>query len=313
MRIESCIHYCMEQSIQEGHLYADKQEFQKKVYEQLNYGYAGEAVTEKEVYAGIYKLFSEKKLQYEDGALYPAKTYRYECKAAEKLASLLMEEEKGHIHTDALIEDAQKELGITLSAKQTEAVKKAFSHKVSIITGGPGTGKTTVQRVLLYIHEKTKGGAVLLTAPTGRASRRMVESTGFSAAHTMHSVLGLTNDEDSEGSGEMLAADFIIADEFSMADMALSSIRKRKGQERSRQEAGHSGRATVLCTQETETASATATSDLSGTFIRMRMMWNLRGWNFQMEGSWSITAMSWIWWSIPMPLPSTRARAVSIR
>ena len=113
-------------------------------------------------------------------------------------------------------------VGILLSAKQSEAVKKAFSHKVSIITGGPGTGKTTVQKVLLYINEKIGGGTVLLTAPTGRASRRMVESTGFSEGFTMHSALGLTNDEESEGSAEMLDADFIIADEFSMADMALS-------------------------------------------------------------------------------------------
>ena len=79
-----------------------------------------------------------------------------------------------------------------------------------------------MQKVLLYINEKIGGGTVLLTAPTGRASRRMVESTGFSEGFTMHSVLGLTNDEENEGSAEMLDADFIIADEFSMADMALS-------------------------------------------------------------------------------------------
>ncbi len=123
---------------------------------------------------------------------------------------------------ELLVEDAQKELGILLSEKQIEAVKKAFCHKVSIITGGPGTGKTTVQKVLLYINEKIGGGNVLLTAPTGRASRRMAESTGFPESFTMHSVLGLTNDEESEGIEEMLDADFIIADEFTMSDMSLS-------------------------------------------------------------------------------------------
>lgn len=174
------------------------------------------------MYNGIYKLFSQKELYYEDGALYPAKFYGFECGAAKRLVSLLMEKETGNIQVDLLLEEAQRELGILLSAKQSEAVKKAFSHKVSIITGGPGTGKTTVQKVLLYINEKIGGGTVLLTAPTGRASRRMVESTGFSEGFTMHSVLGLTNDEENEGSAEMLDADFIIADEFSMADMALS-------------------------------------------------------------------------------------------
>lgn len=222
MRIEGCIHYCFEQESQDGHLYVNKQQFQKAVHEQLNYGYSGEVVTEREVYNGIYKLFSQKELYYEDGALYPAKFYGFECGAAKRLVSLLMEKETGNIQVDLLLEEAQRELGILLSAKQSEAVKKAFSHKVSIITGGPGTGKTTVQKVLLYINEKIGGGTVLLTAPTGRASRRMVESTGFSEGFTMHSVLGLTNDEENEGSAEMLDADFIIADEFSMADMALS-------------------------------------------------------------------------------------------
>lgn len=222
MRIEGCIHYCFEKETQDGHLYVNKQQFQKAVHEQLNYGYSGEVVTEREVYNGIYKLFSQKELYYEDGALYPARFYGFECEAAKRLVSLLMEKETGNIQVDFLVEEAQRELGILLSAKQSEAVKKAFSHKVSIITGGPGTGKTTVQKVLLYINEKIGGGTVLLTAPTGRASRRMVESTGFSEGFTMHSALGLTNDEESEGSAEMLDADFIIADEFSMADMALS-------------------------------------------------------------------------------------------
>lgn len=224
MRIEGCIHYCMEQGIQDGHLYVSKPEFQKAVYEQLNHGYSEEVVTEREVYAGIYKLYSEKNLYYEDGALYPAKFYEYENGAAKKLVALLMEEEQENVKIDFLIDQAQQELGIMLSVKQAEAVKKAFCHKVSIITGGPGTGKTTVQKVLLYINEKINGGSVLLTAPTGRASRRMVESTGFSEAFTMHSILGLTNEEEYEGIEEMLDADFIIADEFSMADMALSYL-----------------------------------------------------------------------------------------
>ena len=62
MRIEGCIHYCFEQETQDGHLYVNKQQFQKAVHEQLNYGYSGEVVTEREVYNGIYKLFSQKEL-----------------------------------------------------------------------------------------------------------------------------------------------------------------------------------------------------------------------------------------------------------
>ena len=222
MRIEGCIHYCMELEMQEGHLYADKQLFQKKVYEQLNHGYQNEAVSEVEVYQELYRMVKEHILYYEDNALYTARLYGYECGAAKKLATLLVQETIVSNKLEALIAEAQRELGILLSAKQVEGVRKAFTHLVSIITGGPGTGKTTVQKVLLYINEKLGGKNVLLTAPTGRASRRMAESTGHPDAITMHSALGLTNDEDCEAVEEMLDADFIIGDEFTMSDMRLS-------------------------------------------------------------------------------------------
>lgn len=222
MRIEGCIHYCMELEMQEGHLYADKQLFQKKVYEQLNHGYQNEVVSEVEVYQELYRMVKEHILYYEDNALYTARLYGYECGAAKKLATLLVQESIVSNKLETLIAEAQRELGILLSAKQVEGVRKAFTHLVSIITGGPGTGKTTVQKVLLYINEKLGGKNVLLTAPTGRASRRMAESTGHPDAITMHSALGLTNDEDCEAVEEMLDADFIIGDEFTMSDMRLS-------------------------------------------------------------------------------------------
>ena len=223
LRIEGCIWYCMEQDMQEGNLFQDKQQFQRKVYEQLNKGYQGEAVTEMAVYKVLYQLVKDKRMYYESGALYSANMYGYECGAAKKLVSLLTAKQEEQDIT-FLLAEAQKELGISLSPKQEEGVRKAFSHPVSIITGGPGTGKTTVQKVLLYVHEKLGGGSVLLTAPTGRASRRMAESTGWQDAMTMHSALGLTSDEDSEELEEMLEADFIIADEFTMSDMRLSYI-----------------------------------------------------------------------------------------
>lgn len=222
MRIEGCINYCTELDMQEGHLFHDKQLFQKRVYEQLNHGYNSEVVTEMEVYQVLYKMVRERDFYYEDGALYPAKLYGYECDASRVLVDLLLEKSEPVSNIDELIEEAQSVLGIQLSKKQIEGVKKAFTYLVSIITGGPGTGKTTVQRVLLYIYEKLGGKNVLLTAPTGRASRRMAESTGRTDAVTMHSSMGLNNDEECESTGEMFEADFIIGDEFTMSDMRLS-------------------------------------------------------------------------------------------
>lgn len=223
LRIEGCIWYCMEQDMQEGHLYQDKQQFQRRVYEQLNKGYQEEAVTEMAVYKVLYQLVKDRHMYYESGALYPANMYGYECGAAKNLVSLLTAEQEVQDITFFLAE-VQKELGISLSPKQEEGVRKAFRHPVSIITGGPGTGKTTVQKVLLCVNERLGGSSVLLTAPTGRASRRMAESTGWQDAMTMHSALGLTSDEDSEELEGMLEADFIIADEFTMSDMRLSYL-----------------------------------------------------------------------------------------
>ena len=126
--------------------------------------------------------------------------------------------------TDELVE-SQKALNIMLSPKQAEAVRMCFSGNISIITGGPGTGKTTVLKVILDVYRRVKPkGEVLLTAPTGRAARRMEESTGAPAS-TLHSALGLVTDEDDTGTlndTSDLTQDFIITDEFSMVDMALA-------------------------------------------------------------------------------------------
>lgn len=222
MRIEGCIHYCMELITQEGHLYQEKEIIQKKVWEQLNHGYSREVVSEAEISRELYRLVQEGVLYFEDGALYPEKLYYYECDAAKDLAELLVQDTEDMSQIDNLIAEAQKDLGILLAAKQAEAVKKAFCHLVSIITGGPGTGKTTVQKVILYVNEKLGGKRVLLTAPTGRASRRMSESTGYPDAMTMHSAMGLNSEEDCEAMIDQFEEELVLADEFTMSDMRLS-------------------------------------------------------------------------------------------
>lgn len=129
-------------------------------------------------------------------------------------------------HIDSLLEQVKTEMGISLSEKQDKAVHMTFRYNISIITGPPGTGKTTVLKTILkvqqYLHRE---GKIMLMAPTGRASRRMAESTGFEEAKTMHSGLGLGSEED-EGSRKnavsYLEADLIIVDEFSLVDMWLA-------------------------------------------------------------------------------------------
>lgn len=97
-----------------------------------------------------------------------------------------------------------------------------FENPLSIITGGPGTGKTTVLKVILYIHGLICKTSVQLMAPTGRAARRMAESTGHEDASTMHMALGLLGGTDYNPGFQYLEAEFLNVDEVSMVDMHLA-------------------------------------------------------------------------------------------
>ncbi len=119
---------------------------------------------------------------------------------------------------------AERISGIELSIKQKEALKLINENNVSIITGGPGTGKTTIIRNIIDIYEK-KGKKVILTAPTGRATKRITEMTGKEAS-TLHRLLEIGKiDEDSfyknlrNYEGTPIDGDIIIVDEVSMVDM----------------------------------------------------------------------------------------------
>ena len=116
-------------------------------------------------------------------------------------------------------------LGICLSSQQERAVQAAFHHSLSIITGSPGTGKTTVLRAIIEVFRCIcPDKKLLLMAPTGRASRRMAESTGVTDAKTMHSAMGLGGEEGAvtDKKVKLLDADLLIVDEFSMVDMWLA-------------------------------------------------------------------------------------------
>ena len=127
------------------------------------------------------------------------------------------------IKVDAAIDWAQQRAGFAFHELQATAVRRALTHKLSILTGGPGTGKTTILRALVDIL-KAKRVRVHLAAPTGRASQRLAETTGGFAS-TIHRLLkfdaakgGFTVNESSP-----LATDFLIVDEASMLDVRLAA------------------------------------------------------------------------------------------
>ena len=155
--------------------------------------------------------------------------YKAECGIAGKLAALENPQDGlkpigGNI--EALIAKAESEAGIKLSAEQKEAVRNALLSGVSIITGGPGTGKTTIIKALISIAEGS-GFKVAVAAPTGRAAKRVMETSGHFAC-TVHRLLEFYYDEESKfmtfgrNAERPLNKQVVIIDEASMMDLLLT-------------------------------------------------------------------------------------------
>lgn len=153
-----------------------------------------------------------------DGYVYAKKMAVAEYNAAKDIVRL----SRKKIAVDNIYEivyNAEAKMGIKLSLEQGEAVRTALTSSVSVITGGPGTGKTSVQKVLIESYKQTSNLPVILLSPTGKAAKRMTESTNYPAS-TIHKALGLGY------SGEVqrevkLYAGLIIVDEASMIDAKL--------------------------------------------------------------------------------------------
>lgn len=129
-------------------------------------------------------------------------------------------------HIEKALKDIEKKSNIELSDKQREAVLSINDSNVTIITGGPGTGKTTIIKTIIDLYEERKK-KVVLSAPTGRAAKKMTEATGREAS-TLHRLLGIGKLDDegiysrhSDYKGEPIDADLIVVDELSMVDMFL--------------------------------------------------------------------------------------------
>ena len=158
----------------------------------------------------------------ENKAVYLAKFHRCETGVARRLKILVSAPKSiRDIDSSKAIDWVHGQLAITLAEKQIEAVRRAIENKVMIITGGPGTGKTTIIDAVLRIYAKLRT-KIMLAAPTGRAAKRMSEATGFEAK-TIHRLLefslqkgGFQRNED-----KPLDCDVLIIDEASMIDTIL--------------------------------------------------------------------------------------------
>ena len=221
MRIRGAVLFVLDESMSAGHLYLNKTDIRELALKLLNDGYPQPVVTKDEVNVELMRMVSTGELITENGNVYKTDNFYAETDTAEKIAALLAVKPPALKIEKELIA-VQNDLCITLSLKQAEAVRNCFANNLSIITGGPGTGKTTVLKVVLEVYKRVyNDGSVLLAAPTGRAARRISESTGCPYACTLHSALGLKSDDYSI-SAEPIDTDFVVVDEFSMVDMRLA-------------------------------------------------------------------------------------------
>ena len=178
-------------------------------------------------------LIEEEKVQQVDTKIFDNSLFFAEEGIHNHLIRILEKEDpnKHEIKTiQEHIATVEKELGIQYDAIQKKAICDAIQNKVFILTGGPGTGKTTVINGIIGVYallegldlRKKSSLPILLAAPTGRAARRMNELTGLPSA-TIHRHLGMTGDDDTSHLEDYLEADFIIVDEFSMVDTWLAN------------------------------------------------------------------------------------------
>lgn len=221
-RIQSGIKYVLNQFSSAGNTYMPKEELIKEVTNVLN--------IEKElVEENVYNAALENKIKIEKineiEAVFSLPYYYCELGVTNKIITLSIENFRT-INTDVEfeVEEFEKNNNIKFADAQREAIIGAFDNGIEIITGGPGTGKTTIIKSIIEIYEKNKM-RVLLAAPTGRAAKRLSESTGREAK-TIHRLLevGTSDDEKSffgKGEGSPLEGDVIIIDEASMIDIML--------------------------------------------------------------------------------------------
>lgn len=225
-RIRSGMLYTLLQASGEGHIYLPKEELFSRASRLL-----GVDVSYMEKH--LMDMVVDRKLilkETEEGiVVYPTQYYYLELNSAKMLCELNILCPEDEQMMKKRISRIEKETGTELDEMQKQAVASAAQHGLFILTGGPGTGKTTtINAIIRYFEEE--GAELRLAAPTGRAAKRMTEATGYEA-QTIHRLLELNGLPEGEQEGRAvhfdrnsenpLEADVIIIDEMSMVDISL--------------------------------------------------------------------------------------------
>lgn len=223
-RIRCGILYTLMSAVSDGHCYLPKDELLNRAYELL-------AVDKELIFTNVMNLYVDKRLVVKESKdetrIYANVFYFTELSVARRLIDLSVKLGNDEGEVLSRVEKIARAEGISLDELQLEAVVNAVTNGVAVITGGPGTGKTmTINMIIKYIE--SQGLDFYLAAPTGRAAKRMTETTGYEAS-TIQRLLHLvpTSEGDLKSfiyemdEDNPLEADVIIIDEMSMVDVQL--------------------------------------------------------------------------------------------
>ncbi|MEJ9281843.1 ATP-dependent RecD-like DNA helicase [Ureibacillus thermosphaericus] len=238
-RIKAAVLHVLNQAaLSEGHVYLEAEHVLPEVKGMLEQSQPVEIPFES-ISKAVIELEEEGKICGEETRIYLPSLYFSEVGIATKILHFI----KNNEHAEKFSKDeirkaigeAEERLEVTYAEKQAKAIEQALNSSVMILTGGPGTGKTTVIRGLVEVYAELHGISldpkeyakreepfpIILAAPTGRAAKRLSESTGLPAM-TIHRLLGFNGQEKEEESDREIEGRLVIIDEMSMVDTWLS-------------------------------------------------------------------------------------------
>jgi len=221
-RVRAAVEYVLKEAAEsEGHCYLRPRNIMPAAQKLLGKG-CGVGVDE--IADACETLIKQEKIVREGPCIYLSQMHEAEVSLAADMRRLLECKITVDADWDELIALAERVTGMEYSLDQKEAVKTALVNPLSVITGGPGTGKSTITQGVLTIYNKLYSNNVYLASPTGRAAKRLAEVTGYEAK-TIHRLLeyypmfGFQKDADNQLDGPGL----LIVDEFSMVDVKLAA------------------------------------------------------------------------------------------
>ena len=229
-RLNCAVRYALVAAESQGHVCLPEDVLAERVVKVCNYRNSGFAnITVDVARVAISSLLDKLYIRKTGNMVYRCERYNEERNMAAQIVHLLRSPvryaDKVRLSIHEVLSQYMEQNDIKLAPKQEEAVLSAFTHPVSIVTGGPGTGKTTLVKAILAMDKFILGEASnpLLLAPTGRAARRLFETSGHPAS-TVHSAIGYRGDDGKDVDASTLNPSVIIVDEVSMLDQTVAAI-----------------------------------------------------------------------------------------